>query len=140
MSFTLHTRLDQDSVFIADLALCQVRLFNDRNFPWLLLIPRLDHIEHFSQLNHQQHQQLIHEIAQADCPLRQVFPHVQKINQGLMGLVVEQFHWHLVGRHPQDGLWPRPVWGNVVCEDYTYCEVGVLIPQLEAALMTKPAS
>ena len=103
----------------------------------MLLIPRVADLTDFHQLNHSQQQQLMQEIALADQALRAVFPQVKKVNQGFLSMVVEQFHWHLVGRYPQDPLWPRPVWGNKVREDYTYCEVGQLVPQLEQALETE---
>jgi diadenosine tetraphosphate (Ap4A) HIT family hydrolase len=37
---------------------------------------------------------------------------VQKLNVAALGNVTAQLHIHVVGRRPDDGLWPDPVWGR----------------------------
>ena len=38
--FELHPQLVKDSVWICDWPLCQLRLINDKNYPWFILVPR----------------------------------------------------------------------------------------------------
>ena len=38
--WTLDPQLQCDSMEIGNFPLCQVRLMNDANYPWLLLVPR----------------------------------------------------------------------------------------------------
>ena len=40
--FTLDARLQQDSVHVIDLRLCQVRLSRDARYPWVILVPQRD--------------------------------------------------------------------------------------------------
>ena len=37
--FALHPQLVKDTVVIGELTLCCVRLMNDTNYPWLVLVP-----------------------------------------------------------------------------------------------------
>jgi hypothetical protein len=39
--FELHPQLAQDTVPVIELALCEVRLMDDANHPWLVLVPRI---------------------------------------------------------------------------------------------------
>ena len=39
--FVLHPQLVKDTVVIGERGLCCVRLMNDTNYPWLVLIPRV---------------------------------------------------------------------------------------------------
>ena len=129
MRFTLDPRLEQDSVFITDLPLCQVRLENVRNFPWLILVPRQADMTEVHQLSEADQHQLLHESTLCAQALLAQFE-LHKINVGNLGNVVSQLHWHVVGRRRDDDAWPRPVWGFSDTDEWTSCELGVLIPQL----------
>lgn len=39
--FVLHERLEADTVSLGQSKLCEIRLMNDSNWPWILLVPRL---------------------------------------------------------------------------------------------------
>jgi len=39
-NFELDPRLAADTLQLASLALCELRLMNDQRYPWLILIPR----------------------------------------------------------------------------------------------------
>ena len=129
MRFTLDPRLEQDSVFITDLPLCQVRLENVRNFPWLILIPRQANMTEVHQLSEADQHQLLNESSLCAQALLAQFE-LHKINVGNLGNVVSQLHWHVVGRRRDDDAWPRPVWGFSDTDEWTVCELGVIIPQL----------
>lgn len=43
-----------------------------------------------------------------------------KINTAAIGNMVEQLHFHVVGRYKDDCCWPKPIWGNLTeYRDYT---------------------
>jgi diadenosine tetraphosphate (Ap4A) HIT family hydrolase len=109
--FSLDPRLDQDSVFIADGPLSQVRLMNDARYPWLLLVPRVAGVSEWIELDGGQQRLLLAEINQVGTLLRNE-PGVEKLNIGALGNIVRQLHVHLVGRRDGDAAWPGPVWGN----------------------------
>lgn len=133
MTFILDPRLEQDSIFITDLALCQVRLENVRNFPWLILVPRVDNLTEVHQLSVEQQAQLMDESSRCAQALNQCFA-LDKINVGALGNVVSQLHWHVVGRRTDDDAWPKPVWGFAPTDEWTTCEQTALQTQLQALL------
>jgi diadenosine tetraphosphate (Ap4A) HIT family hydrolase len=133
MSFTLDPRLEQDSIFITDLPLCQVRLENVRNFPWLILIPKIDNLTEVHELTREQRVQLLDESSRCAHVLNRCFA-LDKINVGSLGNVVSQLHWHVVGRRADDDAWPRPVWGYSPTDMWTPCEADAIIARLQQAL------
>ncbi len=48
--WSLDPQLARDSVAACDLPLCQVRLMNDANYPWLLLVPRRRNVVEITEL------------------------------------------------------------------------------------------
>ena len=109
--FVLDPRLAADTAFIADGPLSQVRLMDDTRFPWLVLVPRVNGISEWLELDGGQQRLLLAEINQAGQLIR-AQPGVEKLNIGALGNIVRQFHFHLIGRHEGDPAWPGPVWGH----------------------------
>lgn len=109
--FLLDPRLATDSAFIADGPLSQVRLMDDTRYPWLVLVPRVNAVSEWLDLDGGQQRLLLAEINQAGQLIR-AQPGVEKLNIGALGNIVRQLHVHLVGRHDGDAAWPGPVWGN----------------------------
>jgi len=109
--FLLDPRLAADSAFIADGPLSQVRLMDDTRYPWLVLVPRVNGVSEWLDLDGGQQRLLLAEINQAGQLIRAT-PGVEKLNIGALGNIVRQLHVHLVGRHDGDAAWPGPVWGN----------------------------
>ena len=109
--FVLDPRLAADSAFIADGPLSQVRLMDDTRFPWLVLVPRVNGVSEWLELDGGQQRLLLAEINQAGQLIR-AQPGVEKLNIGALGNIVRQFHVHLIGRHEGDPAWPGPVWGQ----------------------------
>jgi len=109
--FPLDPRLAADSVFIADGPLSQVRLMDDTRFPWLVLVPRVNGISEWLDLDGGQQRLLLAEINQAGQLIR-AHSGVEKLNIGALGNIVRQLHVHLVGRREGDAAWPGPVWGS----------------------------
>lgn len=109
--FSLSPRIEADSVFLADWPLCQVRLMDDRRFPWLILVPRREGLEEWTELSRADAHQLSDEIAQAGNGLVQMFKPT-KLNVGALGNIVRQMHVHVIARFDIDAAWPGPVWGQ----------------------------
>ena len=109
--FVLDPRLAADTAFIADGPLSQVRLMDDTRFPWLVLVPRVNGVSEWLELDGGQQRLLLAEINQAGQLIR-AQPGVEKLNIGALGNIVRQSHVHLVGRHDGDPAWPGPVWGH----------------------------
>jgi diadenosine tetraphosphate (Ap4A) HIT family hydrolase len=109
--FTLDPRLAADSAFIADGPLSQVRLMDDTRYPWLVLVPRVNGVSEWLELDGGQQRLLLAEINQAGQLIR-AQSGVEKLNIGALGNIVRQLHVHLVGRHDGDAAWPGPVWGH----------------------------
>ena len=109
--FVLDPRLAADTAFIADGPLSQVRLMDDTRFPWLVLVPRVNGVSEWLELDGGQQRLLLAEINQAGQLIR-AQPGVEKLNLGALGNIVRQLHVHLIGRHDGDPAWPGPVWGH----------------------------
>lgn len=110
--FAVDATLEADSVAVAELALCSVRLMKDANFPWLLLVPRRAGAIEIIDLDPADRIGLIGEIALAGEALRASAP-CDKLNVAALGNSVRQLHVHVIARRTGDAAWPRPVWGAV---------------------------
>ncbi len=109
--FQLAPRLAADSVFLTDWPLCQLRLMDDARFPWLILVPRRDGLEEWTELSAEDSAVLSAEIAKAGRGLAQMLQPT-KINVGALGNIVRQMHVHVIARFETDAAWPGPVWGQ----------------------------
>lgn len=108
--FQIHPRLLADTLPLCAWALCEVRLMNDRRFPWLILIPKRPAITEVHQLTPAEQHQLISESSRASMALEQLYI-PDKINVAALGNRVPQLHWHVVARRSNDPCWPGPIWG-----------------------------
>jgi diadenosine tetraphosphate (Ap4A) HIT family hydrolase len=117
MSWTLHPRLEGDTVAVGDLALSRLLLANDANYPWLLLVPRRAGAGEIIDLPEVEQIELLAEIGRACRALRAVTP-CDKLNVAALGNVVPQLHVHVIARRRGDPAWPKPVWGAVPARNY----------------------
>ncbi|WP_260843169.1 HIT domain-containing protein [Sedimenticola selenatireducens] len=129
--FQIHPRLLADTLPLCGLTLCEVRLMNDRRFPWLILIPKRPAITAVHQLNLADQQQLISESSHASMALEQLYT-PDKINVAALGNLVPQLHWHVVARRSDDPCWPGPIWGCGQPIAYTEAECAHHIATLQA--------
>lgn len=111
-AWSLHPRLESDTVNIGDLPLCRVLVINDANYPWLLLVPRRTAVNEILDLDEVAQAQLMTEITRVAGVLKEVTS-CDKLNIAALGNVVPQLHIHIVARRETDPAWPRPVWGQV---------------------------
>ncbi|MEJ8570858.1 HIT family protein [Microbaculum marinum] len=110
--FKLNSSLAADTAFVAALDLCEVRLMNDANYPWLVLVPRLADAIEIADLEADVRHLLIDEVARAGDVLRDVTD-AEKLNVAALGNHVAQLHVHVIARFREDAAWPEPVWGAV---------------------------
>ena len=133
--YELHPQRAADTQPLASFALCDLRLMDDANYPWLILVPRLPVAREMHDLDQQQRHQLADEIERASLLLRDVFQ-PYKINVAALGNLVPQLHVHVIARYESDPAWPAPVWGRVAARPHTPEELIERISQLRDALLT----
>jgi diadenosine tetraphosphate (Ap4A) HIT family hydrolase len=123
MSFQVDERIAASSVWVTDLSLSRLYFKNDANFPWLILVPRVENASELYQLSEENRQLLIEEIAQVSKITEHYF-RPDKLNVGALGNIVSQLHIHIVARFKEDKLWPHSIWQpGLAAENY---EVEVL--------------
>jgi diadenosine tetraphosphate (Ap4A) HIT family hydrolase len=110
MGFELHPRLEADSISLGRSALCEVRLMNERTWPWVLLVPRCPDIREIHELSERDQQQLLRESCVLGKGMMDAFAG-DKLNVAALGNMVPQLHLHHIVRHEGDVAWPGPVWG-----------------------------
>lgn len=129
----LHPQLADDTHPLAQFALCEVRLMDDANHPWLILVPRVENAVEVIDLDAAQQAQLMQEIDRASRALQAaVKPH--KLNVAALGNVVPQLHIHVIARFHDDIAWPRPVWGMATAQPYSPELLIARVEVLRAAL------
>jgi len=116
--FELHPQLAKDSFSITKLSLCEVRLINDRQFPWIILVPQRVDISEIYQLEAEDIKQLNTESLSVSELLMQHFKG-DKLNVAALGNVVPQLHIHHIVRFESDIAWPAPVWGKQAMQPYS---------------------
>lgn len=109
--FMLHPQLAADSLLLADWPLCQVRLINDQQYPWFLLVPKVNAVKDIIDLADDQQLQLWQESKQLSHWIRTDYQ-PDKLNIAALGNVVPQLHLHHIGRFQTDLAWPAPIWGK----------------------------
>ncbi len=129
----LHPQLADDSTPVIELALCEVRLMDDANHPWLILVPRVADTVEIIDLSPAQRTQLTAEIDTAARALKTLFK-PDKLNVAALGNLVPQLHVHVIARYQNDIAWPRPVWGNATARPYAPEELIERVRALAAAL------
>jgi len=131
--WVLDQKLADDSVFVVDLPLSQLRLINDSRFPWLVLVPRVSNIEEIFQLSDEDQQQLLQESSQLAKVLSTSFK-ADKLNVAALGNVVRQLHVHHIVRYADDCCYPSPVWGIGEAVPYQELELRQRLDELRSAL------
>jgi len=130
-NFQVDSRLETDSLPVADLKLCTLRLMNDKRFPWLLLIPRRPDKEEVLDLVEADQHMLWEEVRRAARVLVAVHA-PDKMNIAALGNHVRQLHVHIIARFEDDAAWPSPVWGVGAAEPYA--NPSAVVARLRVAL------
>lgn len=121
-SFVLHEKLAEDTLSLAASDLSELRLMNDRHYPWLLLVPRRVGVREIYELTPPDQQRLVRESSAIGEALMTVFDG-HKLNVAALGNMVPQLHLHHVVRFEGDPAWPGPIWGVVPPAPYPEAEL-----------------
>ena len=133
IDWQLHPQLDEDTHPIAHFDLCELRLMDDANYPWMILVPRVEAARELIDLTAGQQTQLMVEVTRVSQLLQSLFrPH--KLNVAALGNVVPQLHVHVIARQTDDPAWPSPVWGRVEACAYDPEALVARVRQLRGAL------
>ena len=131
-AFELDRRLSSDAHDITHLPLCNVRLMDNKFFPWIVLVPRVADAREWIDLSREQQHQLSDEIAVISHILNAVVT-PDKLNIATLGNQVQQLHIHIIARYKGDKAWPNPVWGGA-SEAYSEVELRKFTYELKSAL------
>ena len=107
--FCIDERIQSTGFLLGDWPLSRVFLKNEAQFPWFILVPRVDNIQEIYQLKKQDRQILMEEINELSLLVTTYF-NPDKLNIGALGNVVSQLHVHVVARNVTDTLWPQGIW------------------------------
>lgn len=129
----LDPRLADDTAPVIDLPLCEVRLMDDANHPWLVLVPKVADAVEIIDLDPAQRARLSAEIDLAARALKALFK-PDKLNVAALGNLVLQLHVHVIARFRDDIAWPRPVWGAANARPYAPEELVERVNALRAML------
>ncbi|MBE6447624.1 MAG: HIT family protein [Alphaproteobacteria bacterium] len=95
---------------ICDLKLCTV-IMENKEFPWILLIPRVANVKQMNQLTLDDQLQLMKEINLCSNIMEELFE-CNRLNVAAIGNKTPQLHVHIVCRTEKDSLWPETIWGQ----------------------------
>lgn len=132
-TFQLHELLQRDAIKLLELPLSTLLLMNDSNYPWFVLVPRVDNIQDIYQLDWHQQQQFLNESSLLSEILMQLF-NGSKMNVAALGNVCPQLHVHHIVRFEDDIAWPKPVWGEFAMKAYSENELSLLKEKVLPAL------
>lgn len=131
MTAALHPQLAKDCLPIVSLGVCRVYLQNNKNFPWLVLVPMREGITEIFDLETVDYEQVMSEVRSVTKHFAE-FTRADKINVATLGNVVPQLHIHIIARFKKDGAWPNPVWNALPPTPYPQHEAELLIKELRA--------
>jgi diadenosine tetraphosphate (Ap4A) HIT family hydrolase len=136
--FQLDPRLEAESFPLGRFTLCEVRLFNDSRFPWLILVPARAGLVDIIDLDEAGRQILMREVALSAGALKTV-TRCHKLNVAALGNQVRQLHVHVIARFESDAAWPNPVWGRGARVAYEPQAAAKFAEQMRSALGKAPA-
>ena len=136
MAFTLHPRLDADTLPVTDLDVCRVLMMNDARYPWLILVPRIDGARELHALAAAEQSVIWQEVARTTA-LLETITRAEKMNVAMLGNMVPQLHIHIIARYAADAAWPGPVWGVGAAEPYRAEDSTRWIERLRDGLLGK---
>ena len=129
--FELDARLEAVSHPVLWLGLCELRLMNDRRWPWLLLVPQRSGIEEMHDLTPLDQAMLTFELGMVGQALKRETA-CDKINTAILGNRIPQLHVHLIARSRDDPCWPASVWGQDPREPYRRDELRPMVDKFRA--------
>ncbi|MFC4699562.1 HIT domain-containing protein [Glaciecola siphonariae] len=139
MDFKLHPQLIADSMHLARLDLCEVRIINDANYPWFLLVPQRNGLVELHDLTLDEQQLLTIESRLLSGAIINCFA-PDKLNVASIGNMVSQLHVHHIARFKTDLAWPKPVWGLFEAKPYEQGQLSERIESMHTCLKANKGS
>lgn len=130
ISFKVDSEIENTSIYMCDLQLSKVYLKDDKETPWILLVPRKSKSEELVDLTFEEQNLLMEEITIVSEFLKKEFSPF-KLNVGALGNIVRQLHIHIIARYENDRAWPGPVWGVPATQCYTSEEIKGIISRFK---------
>jgi len=112
MTFELHPQLAADTHLIQDSGEVLLLTMNDNQYPWFIVVPKVAQITEWHELDPHMQVHLHLFCVELGRAVKTGFG-CSKINIAALGNMVSQLHVHVIGRHPGDPSWPKPVWGQL---------------------------
>ena len=109
MKKTINRNFLKSSHHVTNLRLCSVRLVDNSNFPWIILIPNRKKITDITELSPKDQILLMKEIVFSSKIMKNIFK-TSKLNVEKIGNIVPQLHIHIIARYKNDSSWPLSVW------------------------------
>lgn len=128
-TFCIHPQLQKDSALVGYFQLCQLRMINDSQYPWFILLPQRGNVSEIYQLEALDQMQLQQESCFLAAQLAALFK-ADKMNIAAIGNIVPQLHLHHIVRYQHDKAWPSPVWGKFAMQPYTELNLAERITQI----------
>lgn len=129
--FTLDERLKQDTIEVMELEISKILLMNDKRFPWLILVPKVDRKKYeIIHLTEEERNALYNEIDKVSSFMEERFIPTS-LNVGKLGNIVDQLHIHIIARFDIDDAWPGPCWGYEKRIPYEQKEINVIEEQIK---------
>ena len=138
MVWQLHKQLAQDARVVGDFPLSRLLIMNDRQYPWFVLVPRVESIREIYELGAMEQQQLLQESSRLSMYLMSRFDG-DKLNVAALGNMVPQLHLHHIVRFESDPAWPQPIWGKHAMEPYADSDLQQRCESVAEGLKLQPA-
>jgi diadenosine tetraphosphate (Ap4A) HIT family hydrolase len=113
----IDKRILNDSEYLKDLELCQLRLYKDGDLNWFILVPMRENVIDWCDLSIKEQHLLTEEIDYC-CRLLRKYVGPDKINVASLGNMVAQMHVHIIARYYDDRAWPKPIFGTASKKTY----------------------
>ena len=133
MTFVLDPQLAKDCHSLGKMKLCRLLLMNDRQYPWLIMVPERDGVKEIYELNRDDQISFLIESNLVSKAMDSLFQ-PDKLNIAAIGNVVSQLHIHHVARYKNDVSWPKPVWGQKPAVPYSPKELEELSTKIKESL------
>ena len=135
-SFRLDKRLAQDCFELGEFDLCKVLLMNDSQYPWFILVPKIERASELVDLDQSQQLTFLSESNLLSHFILQQFQ-PDKLNIAALGNQVKQLHIHHIGRFHTDPAWPKPVWNVLPSVAYDKATLRTIKQQFETMCLTR---
>lgn len=132
--FELDPVLERDSILVGEFPLSQLRLINNRNVPWFILVPKRAEVREIHHLEEEDRQQLMAESCLLAETMQDIFT-PDKLNIAAIGNIVQQLHLHHVARYESDTCWPEPIWGKIAYSAYGEEELASILHKIKRLLV-----